>query len=98
MTRAAIMPKWMEERLAGTGDQSGVIELAPDEAQAFALFASLGTQWHRHGMTGMRMCIDYAAIEPTARMMGTAMTPALFHDLRTMEDAALGEFAKAVRR
>ncbi|MGE4321766.1 MAG: DUF1799 domain-containing protein [Sphingobium sp.] len=94
MTQAAILPDWMERRIA---DQSDTIELAPDEATAFSLFAALGTQWTRHAMTGLRLGIDYSVIPATAQMMDIVMTPGLLLDLRIMESAALDEFAK-VRR
>lgn len=94
LTQAAILPDWMERRIA---DQSDTIELAPDEATAFSLFAALGTQWTRHAMTGLRLGIDYSVIPATAQMMDIVMTPGLLLDLRIMESAALDEFAK-VRR
>lgn len=97
MSQAAIMPQWMLDRLAGTIDQPGEITLSPDEVIPFSLFAALGTQWDRHAMTGMRLGISYAAIQPTAQMLGIPMTPALFNDLRAMERAALDEFARSRR-
>jgi len=97
MTQAAIMPQWMLDRLGGTVDRPGEITLAPDEATAFSLFVALGTQWERHGMTGLRLGISYTAIQPTAQMLGVSMTPRLFNDIRTMERAALDEFARAAR-
>ncbi|WP_336973413.1 DUF1799 domain-containing protein [Sphingobium aromaticiconvertens] len=98
MTQAAIMPQWMKDRLAGTVERPGQIELSPDEATPFSLFVSLGTQWTRHAMTGMRLGIDYASIRPTADMMDITMTPALLRDIRSMEASALDEFARAARR
>lgn len=52
------------------------------------LFAALGTQW-RVGATGL----DYAAIAPTARLMGIKLTPARFAGLRVMEAATLEAMA-----
>ncbi|SCW56262.1 Phage related hypothetical protein [Sphingobium faniae] len=97
MTRSAIMPKWMLDRLAGTVERPGEIELAPDEALSFSLFAALGTQWERHAMTGLRLGISYPAIPVTAQMLDIAMTPVVFQDIRIMERAALDEFARAAR-
>ncbi len=97
MTRAAIMPQWMLDRLAGTVDRPGEITLCPDEALSFSLFAALGTQWDRHAMTGMRLGIRYDVIRPTAEMLGIAVTPAIFSDIRVMEQAAMTEFARAAR-
>ncbi len=98
MSQAAIMPEWMQQRLAGTAAQPGEVELAPDEVPAVALFLALGTQWRRHPMTGMLLGLDYAAVPPTAAMTGTEMTPALFADLRLMEDAAIGALAEGAAR
>lgn len=97
MTRAAIMPQWMLDRLAGTVDRPGEITLCPDEALSFSLFAALGTQWDRHAMTGMRLGIRYDVIRPTADNMGIAFSPAVFADIQLMERAALAEFARAAR-
>ena len=65
------------------------VELAPDEAEAVGLFFALDTQWRRHAMTGSRLGLDYASIEPTARMLSVPMRPQLLSDLRAMEGAAL---------
>lgn len=97
MTRAAIMPQWMLDRLAGTDDRPGEIILAPDEARSFSLFAALGTQWDRHAMTGARLGLRYDVIRPTAENMGLDFSPSMFADIRLMEAAALAEFARAAR-
>lgn len=93
MTQAAIMPEWMLERLAGTADNPGEVELVPDEADAFSLFVMLGTQWRFHPMAG-QIGLEYAAIPATAAMAEIPVTPALFRDLRTMEAAALEAFTE----
>lgn len=93
MTEAADLPDWMQERRA-----ADVLELAPDEASAFALFAALGTQWRHHAMTGIRMGLDYTAIPATAAMMAIDMTPGLLVDLRVMEHEALAVFAERSAR
>ena len=95
MTRSAQYPAWMEERMKS---DSNMLELAPDEARAVSLFIALDTQWDRHAMTGVRLGIDYSRIPAVAQMMDIAMTPALLMDIRIMEGAALGEYAKAARR
>lgn len=40
-------------------------------------------------MGGAPVGLDYAAVEPTARLMGLTATPETFGDLRAMERAAL---------
>lgn len=67
---------------------SGTPEIGPDEVDAVSLFLRLGSQW-RYAPTGGRLGLDYAAVPPTAAMLGMTVTPALFDDLRTMEHAAL---------
>lgn len=59
-----------------------------------ALFLALDTQWRFHPMLGARLGIDYAAIGPTASAAGLPFTPAMFHDLRAMEAAAIAVLAK----
>ncbi len=44
-------------------------------------------------MAGVITGLDYAAIEPTARLLGIDVTPPVFLALRTMEAEALGVFA-----
>lgn len=97
MTRAAIMPQWMQDRLSGTAERPGEITLSPDEALSFSLFVALGTQWDRHAMTGARLGLRYDVIRPTAENMGLDFSPAMFADIQLMETAALAEFARAAR-
>ncbi len=73
------------------------IQLFETEAPSASLFLALGTQWNRHAMTGLHLGLDYAAIAPTAAMLGIDVGPDRFHDLRMMESAALIQFARAVR-
>lgn len=94
MTADTKMPKWIEERQARQRRQ---VELSQDEADSFALFCALDTQWHRHAMTGMRIGLDYARIEPVARMLGIEVHSQRFMDLRTLENAALVEFARRAK-
>lgn len=80
--------------------QAQALELTEeDEGRAAVLFLALGTQWKVAGMTGVALGLDYAAIEPTARMLGMDMTPQIFVDLREMEREALQVMtAKAARK
>ncbi|WJY20103.1 DUF1799 domain-containing protein [Alteriqipengyuania flavescens] len=72
------------------------MEVPLADADPANLFFALDTQWHRHAMTGQRTGIDYAAIRPTAELLGIEPTPELLADLRRMEMAALAQFgAKA---
>ena len=97
MTQAAIMPDWMQARLAGTSEHVGEVEIAPDEVTPLALFLSLGTQW-RHAHTGHVLGLDYGVVPAVAAMSDMTMTPALFRDLRLMEGAALAEFTAAASK
>lgn len=60
-----------------------------DEGPAIGLFLAMQTQWKQAGIAGVRTGLDYAAIEPTARLLGVETSPRLFLDLRLMEDEAL---------
>lgn len=94
MTQAAQMPEWMQQRLAGTTASPGEVTIAPDEVPVLGLFLSLGTQWRWCPISGRRLGLDYAAIEPAARLQSIEMKPRMFHDLRLMEEAALEAFGE----
>lgn len=75
------------------------------------LFVALSSQWRwspeghsvsAGGATGFQLTshrrgLDYAAIEPTARMLRIRMTPERFDMLQRMEIAALNELAEIQR-
>lgn len=94
MTQTAILPDWMQQRLAGDVEQPGEVVIAPDEQAALGLFLALATQWRLCPVTGQRRALDYTAITPSAEMIDTEMTPMLFRDLRVMEGAALAAIAE----
>lgn len=60
----------------------------------FILFVALRTQWIHHPVIGTRTGLRYEAIAPTAGNMHVELTPALFADLRIMEEEALASWAK----
>lgn len=91
-TRNARLPAWMEKR-----DDDEEIQLFAAEAETASLFIALGTQW-RLSMIGLRTGLDYNVIRATAELMGVAIDAARFHDLQLMEAAAIGAFARAVKR
>lgn len=59
------------------------------------LFLALGTQWLWAGL-GERVGLNYAMIEPTARMLDLDLEPRtrLMIDLKVMEDEALKAWAE----
>lgn len=71
-----------------------LIEVAPDEEEAVALFMALDTQWRFHPLAGVRTGLDYAALTPTASMLCLEMSARLFGDIRIMEGAAMRALAK----
>lgn len=91
------MPEWLQQRLLGTATSPGEVHIAPDEVPILGLFLSLGTQWRWCPISARRLGLDYAAIEPAARMQSTEMTPRLFRDLRLMEQAALDAFMESAK-
>ena len=66
--------------------------IAKQNWQALNLFLLLATQWRIFAdkPTG----IDYSAITPTARLAGIALSPALFEQIRRMEQVALDIFGR----
>lgn len=57
------------------------------------MFASAETQW-RHNTMGEPTGLDYAALEPLARMTGITMTRETFLQVQTCEQAALAEIRR----
>lgn len=83
----------MEARRRGARPDTA--ELGPDELAPVRLFFTLISHWRVHPATGVRLGLDYAAVQPTAAMLGLTMSPDLFDDLRVMEGAALTAWAAA---
>lgn len=67
---------------------------ADDEGASAALFLALGTQWRMAGMAGVLTGLDYAAIEPAARMLSIPLDARRFADLRLMEGEAITVMAR----
>lgn len=68
-----------------------------DEGRAALLFVGLETQWRTGGIAAVPTGLDYAAIEPTARLLGLELDGALFMDLQLMEGEALRAIAERER-
>ncbi|HBO3481396.1 TPA: DUF1799 domain-containing protein [Pseudomonas aeruginosa] len=68
------------------------MELWPCNWTAFIVFEAMSTQW-RAGMCGATG-LDYTALPVVMQMCGVAADeqPAVFADIRVMEDAALKAF------
>jgi hypothetical protein len=66
---------------------------AAAEGRAATLFLAMGSQWRWAGM-GERVGLDYAAIEPTARLAGVELDAQVFAGLRVMEAEALSVWAR----
>ncbi len=84
---------WLGGEAEGDGGDDDAIPVLPAAWPAVELFLALSTQWRSAGMAGVRVGIDYAAIEPTLRLTGREGSPELFADLQVMEGAALEEMA-----
>lgn len=93
-TQASALPDW----LTGTSRADGEIAISPNDSPLVALFYALDTQWLLHPMAGVRTGINYAAIAPTASLMGIDMTPSMMVDLRAMELAALSALSRKAGR
>jgi hypothetical protein len=75
-------------------DAEEIIDLWPENMQAFGLFDRLGTQW-RVGMSGATG-LDYTAVQAVMVLTGVKRSdqPALFDDIRVLERAALDVMAE----
>lgn len=80
-----------------SAEEADEIEIHRDDAGTVALFFALRTQWNRHPMTGQRMGLDYSQVRPTAELAFIEITPGTLPALQAMEEAALLEFARAVK-
>lgn len=84
-----------DEALAAMGlkreaGQEDTLTVWPENWQPLSVFISLSTQW-RIAPTGRRYGLDYAAIQPTLRLLGVARAewPGIFEALQIMEAAFL---------
>jgi hypothetical protein len=78
---------------AAEEDEPAAIEVWPQVAAAFRLFASMETQWVRAGMAGVRVGLDYEKIETVARMMAIPIIPGeTFAHIQIAERTALKIF------
>lgn len=93
LTAAAKLPAWATATRAADEE----LEVPPDQHPAVILFFALDTQWRNAGMAGARTGIDYAAIEPTARALEIALTPAVMVDLQILEREALATWVEGSR-
>ncbi|SDH74286.1 DUF1799 domain-containing protein [Roseospirillum parvum] len=63
------------------------ITVWPENAEAFALFCAMGTQWR--WAEGLRVGLDLTALPVVAAAHGVAVTPGLLDRLGICEAAAL---------
>jgi len=84
--------------LSQSADQ--VIAVHPDNVTAVKLLMVLTTQWQTVAASTMnrsqilRVGLNYAAIEPTARMSGLELTPDDFGRLRYLETECLAAWSE----
>ncbi|MFD3263329.1 DUF1799 domain-containing protein [Phenylobacterium ferrooxidans] len=77
--------------------------ILPANGSAVRLFQALQTQWRTTAISTMakavivRTGLDYAVIEPTARLSGLALESDDFIRVRVMETAALNAFHDEAR-
>ncbi|MFN7400558.1 MAG: DUF1799 domain-containing protein [Sandaracinobacter sp.] len=100
LAETGLDPAAIERELAKLPPEPDHEPLALDleEWTAASLLLALDTQWKTAGMTGVIQGLDYQAIEPTARLLGVEVTPAVFLCLRTLEAEALRVFAEKRRK
>lgn len=80
------------------------LAIHPDNGPAVRLLLACQTQWRTVALSTMeraeirRTGLDYAAVEPTARMAGLEITPDGFARLRVLEAEAIKAWAEEARR
>lgn len=80
-----------------------VFSVHPDNGVAVKVLVSLASQWRTVALSTMtkatyvRTGLDYAALEPTARLTGLDMTPDDFGRLRVLEHECLAAWAEERR-
>ncbi|MBI2313586.1 MAG: DUF1799 domain-containing protein [Betaproteobacteria bacterium] len=84
---------WAQMGAETEDDGKEVVELWPENEEAFWIFCGLATQWRLvAGMGGVQyQGLDYAALWPTLDGLGVKDPPAMFRALQVMERAALPE-------
>lgn len=71
------------------------VPLWPDMVDPFALFCDAAWNWVSLGLGGtIRTHISRLELEASARLLGIAMTPDTFSDIREMEAAAMSYWAR----
>lgn len=68
--------------------KAATFEIWPDMADAVVLFFAMDTQWKK-GAFGDLIGLDYAALRPTADLLGLSLGEQSFHDVRIMESETL---------
>ncbi|MCB1833929.1 MAG: DUF1799 domain-containing protein [Geminicoccaceae bacterium] len=76
----------------------GLFPLDPDMLPAVRVFLACATQWRRAGWTGLPAGLDYQALHAAAGMLGIAVSPDIFFDIRCLEAGALRAFAEEASR
>lgn len=70
-------------------EEDGDYYVLPENWQALELFLLCQEQWHRAGLEGMRVGLDYLRLEAVMRMEGIKDQRAEFRRVREIEAGAL---------
>lgn len=90
----------MRGDLAPGEDPQAAFDVYGENVVACRLFLAMQTQWRVVALSTMaaartlRTGLDYATLEPTARLSGLAPTPDDFDRLRIMEAEAIAAFGE----
>lgn len=71
------------------GEEDGDYYVLPENWQALELFLICQEQWHRAGLEGMRVGLDYLQLEAVMRMEGVTDQRVEFRRVRAIESGAL---------
>jgi len=74
-------------------EQADVVDVLPENWQAFEVFMACQTQWQYAGL-GQAVGIQYAALESVMRMMAIEDMPETFQKVRLIEQGALQQISE----
>lgn len=75
----------------------GDFPLWPENERVWNLFAACSTQWQHAGMDGVKVGLNYAAVEIVAARTGCKLGRERFADLQLLENAALCAWSDQAR-
>ncbi|MGE0256927.1 MAG: DUF1799 domain-containing protein [Alphaproteobacteria bacterium] len=88
-----LVERWHPDT-ASDAEISDTLPVLEENWPALQLFCALETQWRTAGIDGMATGIDYAAVEPVARLLSIAVDADLMARLRVLERTTIAELRR----